>query len=197
MAAVPKTGYGAPIPPAGGTRWWKIYRTQGVSKNLVLILSDWIYGQWFHWHGNDNLPCTMRQGCPMCERAAPNRWSGYVAALVGAKREEAVWTIPHYAAAKLQVEYERRGTLRGIELHFFRSHDRDEKRYRKNAKIDIEIIKSYPGEQIKPAFPVEYSLHRFFGVLDAKRNNLDPGRPWKYKPDEVPGYAVGNEPIPY
>lgn len=187
--------WGAPVPKYGQERWYYVWGPQGTMASRVIILSDRWYGQWFHWTGREKIPCTMCEGCPQCAYRDPNRWSGYVAALIGNPSKECVWTISANAARSLEGVLEARGTLRGLECEFKRQRATEGRKQRNNAKVVVEIKRTHTPDSIRPAFPVVYSLHRLHGVLSTRREGVQSAPPQVFRPDKLPRFDYRSIPL--
>lgn len=185
---------GAPVPTYGNQRWWKVYRCRSTTPERVLILSEQLYGQWFHWIGSDNIPCTMREGCHWCAKNDPDRWNGYVAARIGAGGFECVYTITAHAARSLLPVIQERGGCRGLEVNFWRKPAQEGYRQRDTAKVLCALMKAHDPASIPPAFPVKFSIHRLYGVLSDRRQGvqqqpaptIDPYKPPRFDYHSIP-----------
>lgn len=148
---------GAPLPPHGQQRWWKII-SPGQHRPLGVVLNgDTFFGQWTHYVP-PTLPCSRRPECVYCKGGLGSRFSGYIPCVQRLDREQYVLGLTYGACKQLLGHLAERGTLRGIEVVLSRKHPAP------NAPVVVKVQRTVIVSQLPAPFDVQDSLSRMWGV---------------------------------
>lgn len=148
---------GAPLPPRGQLRWFKIISPTKGRPLSAIIYGDTFTAKWTHYVP-PTLPCTETPDCHWCKGGIGSRLNGYIAAGEYHTGQPRVLGLTYGACCQFTELLQKRGTLRGLYVTLSRIYVSDK------APIKVTINKDTDGSKLMEPFDVIDSLSRMWGI---------------------------------
>jgi len=163
-------------PPADkGRSGYRLLRTPTAHALTAYVLSDNLVGCNTHYVGNRTIPCET-PNCDSCNNSVPWRWHGYLAILIQATQEVAIFECTARAAETFAAYFQRYSTTRGALFKAQRLNGRA------NGRV---LIQAKPADLAKVNLPkcppVEKLLCHIWNIPEAQVSASDnrPRPPFK------------------
>lgn len=122
---------------------YRLVRTPAAHALLAHVLCEDLVGCPTHFVGNRTIPCEA-PNCESCSAGISWRWHGYLAVLLDATQEIAIFECTARAAEAFKQYHQRYGTLRGCHFKAMRHNARQ------NGRV---LIQAKPGDLAKITLP--------------------------------------------
>lgn len=128
----------------------------------ITCLSDRAIGRGTHYFGRRTIPCIgMANGCKPCAELQIARWTGWIAAKNVKAGTLHVVEFTGDPGAQLKRQREEQGSLRGLQMEFFRTGGLV------NSPVRVRTHGQHPeAYALPPAFEIIKVLERIWGMKD-------------------------------
>lgn len=141
-----------------GRSGYRLIRTPAGHPLVAHVISDNLVGCNTHFVGNRTIPCEPPH-CDACESGIAWRWHGYLAILIDATSEIAIFEVTARASKAFSDYYKRHGTTRGAHFKAVRLNARPNGRVLVQVKpADLQKI------ALPPVLPVEKLLCHIWNI---------------------------------
>ena len=125
---------------------YRLIRTPPAHPLIAHVLSDNLIGCRTHYYNNRTVPCETPE-CEACASKIGWRWHGYLAILIDATRETAIFECTARASTAFADYYQLHRTTRGCHFKAVRLHQRT------NGRVVIQCQPADPAKINLPAAP--------------------------------------------
>lgn len=172
---------GVPLFDRKEPRWYKLLAPTASEEFKVVLLANEYTGFGTHWVGR-TVGCDRSADCRYCRENSPNRWAGYIPALMLEPRTElfGLSLTPGAARQIHEIEIDH-GALRGLHLAVTRSPLNTGGEVANNSPLSLRFILRRPEGRTPPAFDLTYSVQRLYKLNDAAFEKLSAERHGDYE----------------